>query len=949
MRVEVYATDGRGAASDAVPRTLHGRQHRPDERDRDDRARRRRRPTTWCARCRSGFADIDGDTLTYQYQWLRNGTAISRRHQPHARPRRGRQRRPRRPDRGRRHGRTTATAARARSCAAPQSITATNSAPVRRHASAIAPAPPRTDQTLTATPSGFVERDGQAITYSYRWLRNGTADQRRDREHAQPLAGRQRRPRRRDRASRSPAATRRAPRARPSTAQASIVNSAPGAGHGDGQAGRAGHQRHRLGLGDGLHRRRRRRRDATSTSGSATARRSTARPARSLDLSQPGNGDLGDLIEVEVTALDGHGGTSGAARAGRTISSNSSNPVASFGFEEAAGTVAVNETGASRRRRSTAPARENAGRFGRALSFDGEDDIVDRARRPGARADDRHDDRGVGASPTRRPTGAPSCSRSPTADWRTSLYANSLDDNPSVARRRSTATPASTATDTARPERVDAPRGHLRRQPAAALRQRRAGRPRTPTRASCRATPAALTIGANHALGRALLRPDRRGPRLQPPPDGGRDRDRHGPPGGRRARRSRPPTTAPDAVGRFAAPQEWPITPVHLALTNDGKVAAWDGFDAAAQLRAPVGSVDGPVRRHPDRPQPLLRRPHPAPGRAPAGGRRPHPGLRGHEGHEPLQPAEPHLAARRRHGARALVPDRHRPARRPRVRRLRRRGRRSTNQHNENVEVPLRIASQTTPEIYNPASEHLDPGAERGAHDAALPVHVRAARRPPVRRRSGADDAHAEPRHGPVDERRQQPDRRHERGHVPARARSSSPAPGPIPSSRAARPRNRAARIDMTASSPAWQEAAPMKYRRSYNTLTVLPDGKVLSTGGQRGTDGVDETHRRAARRDVGSGHRHVEDDGLEPPSAPVPLVGAAAARRPRPARRRRRVRHRQEREERRDLLPAVPLQGPAADRHRRRRTRSTTASRSTSTRRTRRGSRRSRSSAWAR
>ena len=53
---------------------------------------------------------------------------------------------------------------------------------------------------------------------------------------------------------------------------------------------------------------------------------------------------------------------------------------------------------------------------------------------------------------------------------------------------------------------------------------------------------------------------------------------------------------------------------------------------------------------------------------------------------------------------------------------------------------------------------------------------------------------------------------------------------------------NRAAAIDMTAASPAWREVAPMNYRRSYHTLTVLADGKVLATGGQTTTDGVDET-----------------------------------------------------------------------------------------------------------
>ena len=42
-----------------------------------------------------------------------------------------------------------------------------------------------------------------------------------------------------------------------------------------------------------------------------------------------------------------------------------------------------------------------------------------------------------------------------------------------------------------------------------------------------------------------------------------------------------PPDPAPDAIGSFAAPQQWPIVPVHLSLTSNGRVAAWDGFEAA--------------------------------------------------------------------------------------------------------------------------------------------------------------------------------------------------------------------------------------------------------------------------------------------------------------------------------------------------------------------------------
>ena len=38
----------------------------------------------------------------------------------------------------------------------------------------VAPASPPTNQTLTATPSGFSDPDGDPLTYHYQWLRNGT-------------------------------------------------------------------------------------------------------------------------------------------------------------------------------------------------------------------------------------------------------------------------------------------------------------------------------------------------------------------------------------------------------------------------------------------------------------------------------------------------------------------------------------------------------------------------------------------------------------------------------------------------------------------------------------------------------------------------------------------------------------------------------------------------------
>jgi hypothetical protein len=46
--------------------------------------------------------------------------------------------------------------------------------------------------------------------------------------------------------------------------------------------------------------------------------------------------------------------------------------------------------------------------------------------------------------------------------------------------------------------------------------------------------------------------------------------------------------------------------------------------------------------------------------------------------------------------------------------------------------------------------------------------------------------------------------------------------------------------LDMTQSSPSWQSTAPMNYPRSYQNMTLLPDGTVLASGGESASDGTD-------------------------------------------------------------------------------------------------------------
>ena len=123
----------------------------------------------------SGYADVDGDQLTYRYQWLRNGTADQRRH----RPRRSTSRLAGNGDLNDRID-VDVTAVDAGGGASPaarggQNVTGTNATPVEGSVARGARSRRRRTRRSLPRPAGFSDPDGDALTYSYSWLRNGTA------------------------------------------------------------------------------------------------------------------------------------------------------------------------------------------------------------------------------------------------------------------------------------------------------------------------------------------------------------------------------------------------------------------------------------------------------------------------------------------------------------------------------------------------------------------------------------------------------------------------------------------------------------------------------------------------------------------------------------------------------------------------------------------------------
>jgi hypothetical protein len=298
-----------------------------------------------------------------------------------------------------------------------------------------------------------------------------------------------------------------------------------------------------------------------------------------------------------------------------------------------------------------------------------------------------------------------------------------------------------------------------------------------------------------------------------------------------------PPGAGPEVEGQFSQPVNWPLVPVHIATLNNGKIAVWDGFDAALnseRIWDPATGQFDPIptgrnlfcAAHITLPDGRL---------FVAGGHiEANVGLKDTHIYNPTSDTwfrGTDMARGRWYPTATTLPDG-----------------RILVVSGDNITLnapgqptPLKNGSETLPEIYNVDTNQWTP---LPAGQRRMPLYPFMFLLPDGRVADTGPDLQTRTLNTTTGQWTNVATSTVD-GHSAVMYRpgkilkSGTWADVDYPGIQAS---NRAQTIDFNQASPTWQDTSSMHYGRAYHTLTALPDGTVLASGGGSESDGVDHS-----------------------------------------------------------------------------------------------------------
>ena len=298
------------------------------------------------------------------------------------------------------------------------------------------------------------------------------------------------------------------------------------------------------------------------------------------------------------------------------------------------------------------------------------------------------------------------------------------------------------------------------------------------------------------------------------------------------------PPSGPETTGQFSPPIQWPLVPVHIAMLSNGKVAVWDGFDAAVNSERVWDPATNAFQAVPSG-RNLFCAGHvtlPDGRLFIAGGH-----VAAYEGTRDTHIFNPtnntwfraaDMQRARWYPTVTTLPD-------GRVLTL---SGDNIGLNTPGQSVPMTNGSETLPEIYNVETNSW---SSLLAAQRRMPLYPFMFVLPDGRVFDAGPDLQTRTLDVTTGQwtsvAQSQVDGHSAVMYRPGKILKSGTWGDPDFPNRLVT--NRAQKIDMTAQSPAWTEAAPMRNPRAYHTLTSLPDGTVLASGGSTSTDGLIQSH----------------------------------------------------------------------------------------------------------